>query len=247
MIIRNAFPFIAGAHIGPMFHVQRSIPFPPIRLDRLVRYLQAVVQRGSASLEELKEDGLDFGKGKGDITRFLERLGLVAVSDKNVAPTKLAYELLSIYRSIGPAVFHPLFSSALVQYRLLAELVEAMGTATLEELHDALNKRLAEITPSGWINNVAFKSLLAIAVDVGLVRKEGRRVEYLGDPVARAFAGNGSVIGGVAYMEDVPEWLRACSKPQKPLGIVQLDPECASRALERRFSVEINMGDRSHG
>ncbi|MGC8973940.1 MAG: hypothetical protein ACP5KY_07010 [Thermoproteus sp.] len=219
-----------------MFHVQRSIPFPPIRLDRLVKYLQAVVQRGSISLEELKKEGLDFGKGRGDITRFLERLGLVTVSGKNVAPTKLAYEVLSIYRSIGPAVFHPLFNSALPQYRLFAELIESMRTATPEELHGALNKRLSEITPSGWINNVAFKSLLAIAVDIGVVKKEGRYVVYVGDPVARAFASNGPVIGGAAYVEDVPEWLRECSKQQRPLGIAQLDPECASRVLERHIS-----------
>lgn len=216
-----------------MFHLQRSIPFPPIRLERIVRYLQFLVQRGSVGIDELKNEGLDFGKGKGDITRFLERLGLVVVSEKMAAPTKLTYELLSVYNLIGPAAFHPMLRLALTQYRILAELIEERRVVSQDELHEALNKKLSEISPSGWVNNVAFKSLVAMAIDVGLVKKDGKFLVYVGDPVAKAFAERSTVIGGAAYLDDVPEWLRECAKQQKPLGVVQLDPECASRALER--------------
>lgn len=216
-----------------MFHLQRSIPFPPIRLERIERYLQFLVQRGSATIDELKEEQLDFGKGKGDITRFLERLGLVAVSGKAVTPTKSAYDLLTAYKLVGPAAFHPVLRAALTQYRILAELLEERRAVKPEELLEALNKRLSEISPSGWVNNVAFKSLVALAVDVGLAKKDGKLLVYAGDPIARALDERGAVIGGIAYVDDVPEWLRECAKPQKPLGIAQLDPGCASRAIER--------------
>ncbi|MEZ0248968.1 MAG: hypothetical protein ABWJ97_06815 [Thermoproteus sp.] len=220
-----------------MFPLQRSIPFPPIRLERLAKYLQEVVQRGSVELDELKREGVDFGKGKGDITRFLERLGLVSVSGKTAAPTKLAYEVLSMYRIIGNAAFHPLFYAVLLQYRLLSDIMRDLRVASIDELHEALNKRVAEISPSSWINNVAFRSLVAIAVDIGLLGKKGKTLEYLGDPVSRALASaaNGALIGKSAYMEEVPEWLKDCVKVRKPLGVVELDPECTSRVLERRI------------
>ncbi len=220
-----------------MFPLQRSIPFPPIRLERIERYLQFLVQRGSATIDELKHEQLDFGKGKGDITRFLERLGLVAVSGKTVTPTKTAYDLLTAHKLVGPAAFHPILRAALTQYRILVELIEERRSIKLEELHETLNKRLSEISPSGWVNNVAFKSLVAIAVDVGLAKKDGGFLIYVGDPIARALDERGAVIGGIAYVDDVPEWLKECTRPQKPLGIAQLDPECASRALERLVQI----------
>lgn len=221
-----------------MLHLQRSIPFPPIRLERLVKYLQLVSQRGSSPLEDLRSEGLDFGKGKGDITRFLERLGLVKTSDKSASLTEAAYELLTLYHSLGPAIFHALFYISLVQYKILADILAERKALGLDELYEELNKRIAEISPSSWVNHVAFKSLIAIAQDVGLVEKRGGQVEYRGNPLRKALSETlgGISLGGKVYSDGVPGWLTQCSKAQGPLGVVQIDLECAERSLEEHLA-----------
>jgi hypothetical protein len=68
--------------------VQRSITFPPIKLKRIDEYV-LYVARNNASLEELRERGLEIGRGRGDISRFLERLKVVEVVNGVVALTPL--------------------------------------------------------------------------------------------------------------------------------------------------------------
>ncbi len=59
--------------------VQRSITFPPIRLRRIDEYVMYIARR-NATLNDLRESGLEIGRGKGDITRFLERVKVVEVA-----------------------------------------------------------------------------------------------------------------------------------------------------------------------
>lgn len=221
-----------------MFNLQKSIPLPPIKLERLVKYLTEVVQRSPLPLEELKARGLDFGKGRGDITRFLERLGLVKVVGKNVYPTPASYELLSLHHLLGRAVFHPIFYSYLIQYKLIYNIIKEKNKVELNYLHKELNKHISNISPSSWINDVAFKTLISFGVEIGAFEKRGGEVSFLGDPIALALANafGGALIGGRPYVGEIPEWLSPCAKPVKPSGVLSIDENCAAQALERRLT-----------
>lgn len=216
-------------------HIQRSIPFPPIRLERLVKYLVEAAQRSPLPLEEARERGLDIGRG--DITRFFKRLGLIEVVDGRITPTQAAYELLSLYNLLGNAVFHVVFYSALIQYKLLYDIVREKGEAGLDELRDELNRRMREISPSTWVNDVAFKSLVSFGVDVGAFKRRGRSLQYAGNPISKAIAAafGGAAIGGSAYVPDIPEWLAHCARRVMPTGVMAVDESCAAKAVEDRL------------
>ena len=47
-----------------MFVIQRSIPIPRIKIERILNYIDYVGSRGEVTTEELKNRNLDFGRDK---------------------------------------------------------------------------------------------------------------------------------------------------------------------------------------
>jgi len=163
--------------------LQRSIPFPRISVGRLINYLKFVVEMGSVSVGELKERRLDFGKGRGDITRFLERLGIIVVNDNNVTCADPCLRLVVLYASIGNPVVHAMLMKRVFQYKLMVKIAEEMGEGSLEDLYNRLSEEVEKISPSTWVNNVAFKTLIGFAKDVGAIDVKNGVFKYLGDPL----------------------------------------------------------------
>ncbi len=165
--------------------VQRSITFPPIKLKRIDEYV-LYVARNNASLEELRERGLEIGRGRGDISRFLERLKVVEVVNGVVALTPLGRALVSLRELLGPAVYHALFYQGVPQYRLLIDAVRDAGNIGVEELHVAVNDRLSKILPTAVAQQGGVKTLLQKAEDPRR-REEAKRAIQLfqATPVAQ--------------------------------------------------------------
>jgi len=159
--------------------LQRSIPFPRIGVDKLIGYLTYIKDNGPVEVGELKEAGLDFGKGRGDITRFFEKLGLVAVQGNLVSLTGEGEKLVDRVREYGIRVLHEYLFNELPQYRLLVSVLRELGSASEDELLSNLNKRLADEFPAAWVNRVALRSMLGILQDLGMVVKVNGAVTYI--------------------------------------------------------------------
>jgi hypothetical protein len=209
--------------------VQRSITFPPIKLKRIDEYV-LYVARNNASLEELRERGLEIGRGRGDISRFLERLKVVEVVNGVATLTPLGRALVSLRELLGPAVYHALFYQGVPQYRLLIDAVRDAGDIGVEELHIAVNDRLSKISPTAWLNRVAFKTLLQIAEDLGAVKRLNGLYSFSSDPVAKAvfehYAKHGVRIGQSFYIQRDRVVVRECGREEPPHNLYKVDVDC---------------------
>ena len=157
----------------------RSIPFPPIKLDKIVNYIFYIGERGVVGVEELRERGLEIGRGRGDITRFLHWLGIIYVDGGNkVHLTARGRMLLELVTSIGVGAMHVPLYLFVKPYRVVVDELSARGSVTMELVRD--------LTPS--LNTVSRRSLIRLIVDVGVAGENGRELVYLGDPVKRGLA-----------------------------------------------------------
>ncbi len=161
--------------------VQRSIPFPRISLSRLINYLTYIKDNGIASINDLKESGLDFGKGKGDITRFFEKLGLVSTHGNSVSLTSRGEELVNNIKEHGIMAFHEYLVSELPQYRLLIEVLRELGKAKEDDVLRELNRRIELESPAAWVNKVALRSMLGLLQDIGIVIRVNGLITYVGN------------------------------------------------------------------
>lgn len=209
--------------------VQRSITFPPIKLRRIDAYVMYIARK-NASLDELRESGLEIGRGKGDITRFLERLRVVEVINGAVTLSALGKTLVSYREWLGPAVYHALLYQRVPQYRLLIDAVKEMGGVGSEALHTAVNDRLSRISPTAWLNKVAFKTLLQIAEDLGAVERQNGMYNFLGDPVAKAvleyYTKHGVKVGQSFYIQQDRVVVGECGKEEPPHNLYKVDVDC---------------------
>ena len=220
--------------------VQRSITFPPIRLRRIDEYVMYIARR-NATLNDLRESGLEIGRGKGDITRFLERLKVVEVVNGVVVLTTLGKTLVSLREWLGHAVYHPLLYQRVPQYKLLIDVVRERNIG-IEELHAAVNDRLLKISPTAWLNKVAFKTLLQIAEDLGAVDKQGGVYVFLGDPLVNAVTEYhmkyGVKIGQSFYITRDKVFIRECGKEEPPSNLYKVDLDCVVLKIYNLFAGE---------
>jgi hypothetical protein len=209
------------------------------RIDEYVMY----IARNNPSLDELKEKGLEIGRGKGDITRFLERLRVVEVSNGLVVLTAVGRTLVSLREWLGPAVYHALFYQRVPQYRLLIDIAREKRSIDLEELYVAVNDRLSHISPSAWINKVAFKTLLQIAEDLGVLRRQNGVYNFLEDPITSAvqeyYTQHGVRIGQSFYVTQDKVTVRECGKEEPPHGLYRVDISCVVVKIYNVFADEI--------
>ncbi len=169
-------------------NVQRSIPFPRVSLNRLLTYIEVVGDNyGSLSKDDVKNKGLDIGKGKGDITRFFLRIGIIQENGNTIELTQNGW---SIYNSIkmgtGSKQLHSYLLNVLPQYKLLIDILLKNGSINEDELFDSLNEEIRRLSPSSWINKVAFKALLGLLMDAHIIIKVGKMINYTnGDIITR--------------------------------------------------------------
>ncbi|MGC9049765.1 hypothetical protein [Pyrobaculum sp.] len=219
--------------------VQRSITFPPIRLRRIDEYV-AYVAKHTPTLDELREVGLEIGRGRGDITRFLERIKVVEVSNGRAALTALGRQLVSLREILGVAVYHALFFQRVPQYRLLVEVLADLNEGDFDGLHKAVNDRLSGISPSAWLNKVAFKTILQIAEDVGAVERDNGVYRRRGDPVEVAVVDyhtrHGVKIGESYYVSADRAIYRECGRQMQPHGLYGVDVACVVAKIYNTFS-----------
>lgn len=164
--------------------IQRSIPFPRISIDRLIKYLTYIRDEETVSVDDLKSSGIDFGKGKGDLTRFFNKLGIVSVQGNLVSLTEEGKRLVSDIAERGARALHEYLINELPQYRLLIEVIRELGRAREDEILTALNDRLTSESPSAWINKVALRSMIGILQDLGVVTRVNGVVMYVGEGIS---------------------------------------------------------------
>lgn len=162
--------------------IQRSIPFPRIRVGKLIDYLATIHREGSVSLSELKNRGLDFGKGRGDLTRFFEKLGLVKVNDGAVSLTEEGKALVSKIDVHGARAIHEYLINELPQYKVVIDVLRDFRALSEEELYAEVNRRISAESPSAWVNKVAIRSMLGIMRDVGVISKINGKYVYVDSP-----------------------------------------------------------------
>lgn len=220
--------------------VQRSVTFPPIKLKRIDEYIKFVATR-QPTPSELREVGIEIGRGRGDITRFLERLGVVEQAQGRVALTPLGRHLASLREALGVAVYHALFFQRLPQYRVMVEAVAEGREGDLETLFKTVNTKLSAISPSVWINKVAFKTLIQIGEDVGVLEKQGSLYRYLGDPVERALVEyhekSGVKIGYYYYVPADKLIVPNCGKPEPPNSLYRVEILCVLESIYKAFQM----------
>ena len=156
-----------------MLNIQRSIPIPRIGLEKLMNYIIAVGEDPGIECRELRDRGLDIGKGRGDITRFFQRIGIVEVNgDCSIRLTNVGNTLYrALNRDVGlfKMLFHLVLYRELPHYRLLINTISEEGPMGIDELHKSINQRMRELSPTAWLNEVAFKALIGLATDLGVV------------------------------------------------------------------------------
>lgn len=220
--------------------VQRSVTFPPIRLRRIDEYV-LYVARHRPTLDALREGGLDIGRGRGDITRFLERIGVVEVGAGAVSLTKLGERLVSLREALGVSVYHALFYKRVPQYMYLVDSVREAGVVGVENLHGVLNEKISKTSPTAWVNKVAFKALLQIAEELGVLEKVEASIRYVGDPVLSSvlsfYEKYGVKIGQFFYVSLDRVLVEYCSKFEQPQGLYRVDVECVVDKIYEFFSM----------
>lgn len=163
-----------------MLSIQRSIPIPRIGLDKLINYIIAVGESPGINCSTIKERGLDIGKGRGDITRFFMRINMVQVRDDcSVFLTEIGnkvYNALINDISLGKSMLHLILYNELPHYKLLIDLVAEEGEVSINELFQKLNDRVHALSPTAWVNEVAFKALIGLARDLDVIEVSNGRV-----------------------------------------------------------------------
>ncbi|RFA95673.1 hypothetical protein CGL51_07220 [Pyrobaculum aerophilum] len=220
--------------------LQRSVTFPPIRLRRIDEYIHYVA-KNAPTLEELRERGLEIGRGRGDITRLLERIQVVEVNNNRVSLTSAGRQLVSLREALSLSVYHALFFQRLSHYKLLVETLAELREGDFENLHGAVNERLSRISPTAWLNKVAFKTLLQIAEDVGAVEKRNGIYYYRGDPVEKAvseyYEKHGVKIGSNYYVAVDKVLVEECAKEEKPHNLYKVDTGCTVTKIYNFFVI----------
>ncbi|NPA22812.1 MAG: hypothetical protein GXO23_00740 [Crenarchaeota archaeon] len=164
--------------------VQKSIPFPPIKLEKIIKYLSYINER-PVNITELKNNKIDFGRGRGDITRFLVQIELVDVENSKVKLTDRGRTLLKFVRDDRPTfLFKILFNNYMIDkvltYRVLIDTIRELQSSNINELYSIANSRLRELSPSLWINKVAYRSLISLATDLEVIERRGESLTYVG-------------------------------------------------------------------
>jgi hypothetical protein len=163
-----------------MLTIQRSIPIPRIGLSKLINYILFVGENPGVNCSTVRSNGLDIGKGRGDITRFFERIGIITVDDEcNIELTEMGRVLFNALNTdlyLAKILMHLLLYSELPHYRLLIDTVSKEGSMDIKELRDRVNQRMRELSPTAWLNDVAFKALIGLAVDLDVIEVVGDRV-----------------------------------------------------------------------
>jgi len=174
--------------------VFRSVPFPPISISRIVEYIRYVGERGYVSVSELKDKGIEIGKGRGDITRFLTWLGIVGDSNQGIYLTNLGRVLLELVEAIGVSAFHAPLYVMVQPYRSLIDYVASNGQVNVSGIESVL----------GMLNRVARKTVIRFGIDTGAISMIGDTVRYLGDPVKNGLS---RCLGNHPSMNDVARCL----------------------------------------
>ncbi len=217
--------------------MQRSITFPPIKLKKIDDYM-LYVAKNKARVVELKEKMLDFGRGRGDITRFLERIGVIEVGEF-VEFTNLGREVVSLRESLGTAVYHALLYQRVPQYKLLIDVLKERDLAR-DVLYELVNKRLAELSPTAWVNRVAFRALLQIGEDLRTVKRNNGVYSYLEDCVEIAvtnfYTRHGARVGDNFYTSFDKLLIPECGKLEHPLNLYRVDIRCIVSKIYSKFS-----------
>lgn len=220
--------------------IQRSITFPPIRIAKIDKYV-VYVAKHRPTTNTLREVGLEIGRGRGDITRFFERLGIVNVRGEVVELTPLGQYLVTFREVLGLAVYHALFYQRTPQYRILVDLVRERGAVDQQQLYEQANLRLGHISPTAWINKVAFRTLLQIATDLRAVEKDGAIYKWVADPLEEAIRNymlkTGVKIGNNYYMSFDKVIIKECVKAEPPHNLFRVDMECTLNKTYVLFSL----------
>ncbi|WP_243669099.1 hypothetical protein [Vulcanisaeta sp. JCM 16161] len=128
-----------------MLNIQRSIPIPRISLEKLINYILVVGENPGINCSAIKDRGLDIGKGRGDITRFFQRIGLVEVyGDCNIRLTDTGntlYRALNRDLALSKMLLHLILYKELPHYRLLINLISEEGPINIAELHKLINQK----------------------------------------------------------------------------------------------------------
>jgi len=169
----------------------RSIPFPPISLRKILDYLRYVGERGVVAVLELRSRGLDIGKGRGDITRFLAWLGMISVVDGSVSLTSRGRALLELSVSLGLSAFHAPLYSIVEPYRKLIDSVADNGRVPLSDVEHLLSD----------LNSVARKTVIRFGIDVGAISVDGSSIIYVGDPIHSSVS---KCLGDSPTISDIP-------------------------------------------
>ncbi len=162
-----------------MLTIQRSIPIPPVKLEKILNYIKYVCERDGADPEELKKAGLDFGRGIGDITRFLKNIEVVTIVQGKVkiCEQSLCKDIENV--ETFKSKFHKVLYEKLPQYQIIYNIIKEKGKINIEELYTEANIKISEISPSSWINKVAFRTVLTFLTELGLIKKTGNTVEHI--------------------------------------------------------------------
>ncbi len=163
--------------------IQRSIPFPPIRIEKIITYLKYVYDKDIVNTEELKKNNIDFGRGRGDITRFLNSINIVELEGSKVRLSKIGKILVEIYNN-SKIMFKILLNNYLydrvIQYRILIDILRENSKIDIETLYRKVNENIKHISPSTWINKVAYRTLINFSIDLEVIKKDGKYLTYLG-------------------------------------------------------------------
>ncbi|MEM1662590.1 MAG: hypothetical protein QXY12_02175 [Pyrobaculum sp.] len=220
--------------------VQRSVTFPPIRLKRIDDYV-LYVAKNSPSVNQLREIGLEIGRGRGDITRFLERIGVVETGGGVVSLTKLGGRLVSLREELGLAVYHALFYKRVPQYMYLVDSLKEAIEIKQEELYNYVNEKISKISPTAWVNRVAFKTLSHIAEELGVVEKLNSLLRYRGDPVEASieayYREHGVKIGQFFYVSLDKVIVEQCAKFEQPQSLYKIEIDCVVNKIYEIFSI----------
>ncbi len=164
--------------------VQRSIPFPPIRLQKIIKYLTYISDK-TVSISELKDNKIDFGRGRGDITRFLTQIEIVYIENSKVKLTGSGKILRRFIIDSKPTLifkilFHNYIMDRILTYNILIHTLERFNKTSLEDLFHIVNEELKTISPSIWMNKVAYRSLISIASDLEVLERHSSTITYIG-------------------------------------------------------------------
>ncbi len=62
--------------------------------------------------------------------------------------------------ALSKMLFHLILYKELPHYRLLINLISEEGPLSITELHRLINQRIRELSPTAWLNEVAFKAII---------------------------------------------------------------------------------------